>query len=74
MNFKEWHSFMKNDQYTQFRRDSENDNPDWTQFQSDFSHLYQEKYIHNHPLMNKIYNVINDSFDNLEKFRKETFY
>ena len=58
MNFKEWHKLMKD----------EDNRPS-----QDISRRYQEKYIREHPLTNKIYTGMNNFFNNLEEFRKKTY-
>lgn len=74
MNFKEWHRLMKNDKYQAFQHQTSYNNVTKFGFQDDFNHRYQEKYVQNHPLTNRIYNGLNNFLNALEQFRKNTYY
>jgi len=74
LNIKEWHIFMKNEKYFDFQREYDKNEPTGNRALNDFNRRYQEKYIREHPLTNKIYDGMNNFFDTFTKFKKNTYF
>ncbi|MCH4008699.1 hypothetical protein [Companilactobacillus sp.] len=74
MKYRQWHEVMKNDKYKSFQQETSRNNPDGIRAVNNLTRQYQEKYINDHPFTNKIYNGITNFLNDLERFRKETYF